>query len=263
MDLGLLDKVALVTGAGSQLGFGKAIAVTLAREGCRVVVADTYLNGAQKTASEIKTPGGRALPIKVDITNSSEVAAMVKAALAEFGRIDILINNAGIAGRGGFFASSDEASWDQLINVNIKGMLNCTRQILPHMLANKYGKIVNIASGLAKSGGPGTAVYSATKGAVISFTKSLAAEVAASGIRVNCVAPGLAPSTNFGGTPDRLESNPQSTASERSKSVLATIPLGRFTQPQDVANMVAYLVSDLADDVVGQPISVEGGRFMM
>jgi NAD(P)-dependent dehydrogenase (short-subunit alcohol dehydrogenase family) len=263
MDLGLLDKVALVTGAGSQLGFGKAIAVTLAREGCRVVVADAYLNGAQKTASEIKTLGRRALPVKVDITDSADVGAMVKAALAEFGRIDILINNAGIAGRGGFFATSDEESWDQLINVNIKGMLNCARQILPHMLANKYGKIVNIASGLGKSGGPGTAVYSATKGAVISFTKSLAAEVAASGIRVNCVAPGLAPSTNFGGTPDRTESNPQSNASERSKSVLATIPLGRFTQPRDVSNMVAYLVSDLADDIVGQPISVEGGRFMM
>ena len=263
MDLGLLDKVALVTGSGSQLGFGKAIAVTLAREGCNVVVADMYFAGAQKTAAEIKAVGRSALAVKVDITDSGDVSTMVKAALAEFDRIDILVNNAGIAGRGGFFASSDEASWDQLINVNIKGMLNCTRQILPHMLANKYGKIVNIASGLGKSGGPGTAVYSATKGAVISFTKSLAAEVAASGIRVNCVAPGLAPSTNFGGTPDRLESNPQSVASERSKSVLATIPLGRFTQPQDVANMVAYLVSHLADDVVGQPISVEGGRFMM
>jgi NAD(P)-dependent dehydrogenase (short-subunit alcohol dehydrogenase family) len=263
MDLGLLDKVALVTGAGSQLGFGKAIAVTLAREGCHVVIADAYLEGAQRTASEIKTAGRKALPIKVDITSSGDVAAMVGGALAEFGRIDILVNNAGIAGRGGLFAASDEGSWDQLINVNIKGLLNCTRQVLPHMLAKKYGKIVNIASGLGKSGGPGTAVYSATKGAVISFTKSLAAEVAGSGIRVNCVAPGLAPSTNFGGTPDRMESDPRSSASERSKSVLATIPLGRFTQPQDVANMVAYLVSDLADDIVGQPISVEGGRFMM
>jgi NAD(P)-dependent dehydrogenase (short-subunit alcohol dehydrogenase family) len=228
-----------------------------------VVIADAYLEGAQRTASEIKTAGRKALPIKVDITSSGDVAAMVGGALAEFGRIDILVNNAGVAGRGGLFAASDEGSWDQLINVNIKGLLNCTRQVLPHMLAKKYGKIVNIASGLGKSGGPGTAVYSATKGAVISFTKSLAAEVAGSGIRLNCVAPGLAPSTNFGGTPDRMESDPRSSASERSKSVLATIPLGRFTQPQDVANMVAYLVSDLADDIVGQPISVEGGRFMM
>jgi NAD(P)-dependent dehydrogenase (short-subunit alcohol dehydrogenase family) len=263
MDLGLKDRVALVTGSGSQLGFGKAIAVTLAREGCHVVVADVFLEGAGKTAAEIRTLGRRAMPVKVDITDSADVKAMVKAALAEFGRIDILVNNAGIAGRGGLFANSDEESWDQLIRVNVTGMLNCTRQILPNMLANRYGKIVNIASGLGKSGGPGTAVYSATKGAVISFTKSLAAEVAASGINVNCVAPGLAPSTNFGGAPDRTESAPPADASERSKSVLATIPLGRFTGPRDVANVVAFLVSDLADDIVGQPISVEGGRFMM
>jgi NAD(P)-dependent dehydrogenase (short-subunit alcohol dehydrogenase family) len=263
MDLGLKDKVAIVTGAGSQLGFGKAIAVMLAREGCHIVVADAYVEGAQKTAAEIHTLGRRARPVKVDITDGADVTAMVKAAVAEFGRIDILVNNAGVAGRGGLFANSDEESWDQLIRVNIKGMLNCTRQILPHMLANRYGKIVNIASGLGKSGGPGTAVYSATKGAVISFTKSLAAEVAAAGINVNCVAPGLAPSTNFGGAPNRTESAAPGETSERSKSVLASVPLGRFTGPRDVANMVAFLVSDLADDVVGQPISVEGGRFMM
>jgi NAD(P)-dependent dehydrogenase (short-subunit alcohol dehydrogenase family) len=263
MDLGLKDKVALVTGAGSQLGFGKATAVALAKEGCDVVVADLYLTGAQNTAAEIRSLGPKALAVRVDIADSADVAAMVKTALAEFGKIDILVNNAGIAGRGGFFATSTEESWDQLINVNIKGMLNCTRQVLPHMLERKYGKIVNIASGLGKSGGPGTSVYSATKGAVISFTKSLAAEVAALGINVNCVAPGLSPLTNFGGSPEGVASRPEQSASERSKNVLATIPLGRFTAPRDVANMVTYLVSDLASDVVGQPISVEGGRFMM
>lgn len=263
MDLGLKGRVAIVTGSGSQIGFGRATAVTLAGEGCDVIVADAYLDGAEKTAGEIEALGRRAKAVKVDITVSSDVSAMVKSVVAEFGRIDILVNNAGIAGRGGFFATSDEETWDQLINVNIRGLLNCTRQVLPHMLAKKYGKIVNIASGLGKSGGPGTAVYSATKGAVISFTKSLAAEVAASGINVNCVAPGLAPSTNFGGSPHGTESNSGRIESERSRSVLATIPLGRFTGPRDVANMVAYLVSDLADDIVGQPISVEGGRFMM
>ena len=263
MDLGLKDKVALVTGAGSQLGFGKAIAVTLAKEGCNVVVADMYLEGAQKTAAEIKASGRKALAVRVDIASSADVSSIVKAALAEFGRIDILVNNAGIAGRGGFFAASKEEDWKQMIDINIMGVLNCTRAILPLMLENKYGKIVNIASGLGKSGGPGTAVYSATKGAVISFTKSLAAEVAARGVNVNCICPGLAPSTNFGGTPDRNESRDGQPLSERSQSVLATIPLGRFTGPQDVANIVAYLVSDLASDMVGQPISVEGGRFMM
>ncbi len=263
MDLGLKGKVALVTGAGSQLGFGRATSIALAKEGCDVVVADLYLEGAEKTAAEIKNLGGRALAVKVNITDSADVAAMVQASLATFGRIDILVNNAGIAGKGGFFASSTEESWDELLGVNIKGMLNCTRQILPHMLENKYGKIINIASGLGKSGGSGTSVYSATKGAVISFTKSLAAEVAALGVNVNCVAPGLSPTTNFGGTPDGTESRPEQSASERSKNVLSTIPLGRFTEPRDVASMVTYLVSDLANDVVGQPISVEGGRFMM
>jgi len=226
-------------------------------------LVDVYLEGVQKTADEIKALGRRALPVKVDIADGSEVASMLDKALKEFGRVHILVNNAGIAGWGGPFAASTADSWNQLINVNIKGMLHCTREILPHMLANRYGKIVNIASGLGKSGGPGTAVYSATKGAVIAFTKSLAAEVAASGINVNCVAPGLSPSTNFGSTPEHAESNPQSMQSARSRSVLETIPLGRFTTPRDVANMVAYLVCDLADDIVGQAFSVEGGRFMM
>jgi NAD(P)-dependent dehydrogenase (short-subunit alcohol dehydrogenase family) len=263
MDLGLKDKVALVTGAGSQLGFGKAIAVTLAREGCNVIAADMYLPGAEITAAEIRISGRRAMAVRVDITDNASVGGMVEAVLREFGKIDILVNNAGISGTGGPFAVSREESWDQLIDVNIKGVLNVTRHILPGMLTNKYGKIVNIASGLGKSGGPGTSVYAATKGAVISFTKSLAAEVAASGVNVNCVSPGLAPSTNFGGAPERTEDRREQGLSERSKSVLATIPLGRFTEPRDVANMVAYLVSDLADDVVGQPFSVEGGRFMM
>ncbi len=263
MDLGLKDKVALVTGAGSQIGFGKATAVTLAQEGCNIIVADMYLEGAEKTAAEIKDLGHKAMAIQVDISKISEVNDMVTKALAEFSRIDILINNAGIAGGGGFFASSNPENWNRTIDVNLYGTMNCTRAVLPHMLENKYGKIINFTSGLAKSGGPYTAVYSASKGAVISFTKSIAAEVAALGVNVNCVSPGLAPSTNFGGTPDAAPSDPSQPLSERSQSVLATIPLGRFTEPKDVAPMVAYLASDVASDIIGQPFSVEGGRFMM
>ena len=263
MDLGLEGKVALVTGAGSQAGFGKATAMTLAREGCDIIAADIYLEGAEKTATKVRALGRKAIAIKVDIANSSEVSDMVKAALAEFGKIDILVNNAGIAGGGGFFAETKEVDWDRVININIKGTLNCTRAVLPQMLEHKYGKIINIASGLGKSGGPSTSVYSATKGAVISFTKSLAAEVAASGVNVNCVSPGLSPTTNFGGNPDGSPRDPGRPASDRSQRVLATIPLGRFTEPQDIANMVTYLVSDVASDIVGQPFSVEGGRFMM
>ena len=254
-------KVAIVT--GSSTGIGEAIALAFGQEAGSVVLAARSLEMLRSHAEKIRGSGGSALPVKTDISRLSDVEDMVKKAIQEFGRIDILVNNAGIAGMGGFFATSSEKSWDQLISVNIKGVLNCTRQVLPHMIECKYGKIVNIASGLAKSGGPGTSVYSATKGAVISFTKSLAAEVAALGVNVNCVAPGLAPTTNFGSTPDGEESLAERSASERSKSVLATIPLGRFTEPRDVAYMVTYLVSDLANDIVGQPISVEGGRFMM
>ncbi|MEE8419001.1 MAG: SDR family NAD(P)-dependent oxidoreductase, partial [Dehalococcoidales bacterium] len=147
MELGLTDKVALVTGAGSQIGFGRATAVTLAREGCNIVVADMYLEGAKKTVAEIKKLGRRAIAVKVDVSSGSEVDDMVAQALAEFGRIDILINNAGIAGGGGFFANSKPESWNRTIDVNIYGTLNCTRAVLPQMVENKYGKIINLASG--------------------------------------------------------------------------------------------------------------------
>jgi len=257
MDLGLSGKVALVTGAGSQIGFGKAIAVTLATEGCDIIVNDIDLEGAEKTAAEVKALGRKAVAIKADIANSNEVNEMVNTALAEFGRIDILVNNAGVGKGGGPLPETKEADWDILINVNLKGPMNCSKAVLPKMISRRSGKIVNIASGVGKSGMPNNSVYAATKAGVIGFTKSLAAEVAPFGINVNCVAPGLS-ATNFIRGPDGSVRDP-----DMLERVRATIPLGRTTEPQDVANMVAYLVSDVASDIVGQPFSVEGGRFMM
>ena len=257
MDLGLKGKVALVTGAGSQIGFGRAIAVTLAAEGCDVVVNDVSLDGAKQTAAQVIALGRRASAIRADVASSAEVSEMVRAALAEFGQIDILVNNAGIGSGGGPFVQTDEAAWDRLIGINFRGVLNCSKAVLPQMLARGSGKIVSIASGLGKSGGPNTAVYSATKGAVIAFTKSLAAEVAAQGINVNSVAPGIS-DTNFLRNADGSLRDPAGL-----EAVRRTIPLGRTTKPQDIANMVAFLASDLAADIVGQAFSVEGGRFMM
>ena len=257
MDLGLQGKVALVTGAGSQIGFGKAIALTLATEGCDVVVNDVSLDGAKQTAAEVVALGRRASAIRADVASSAEVNEMTRAALAEFGKIDILVNNAGVGLGGGPFVHTDEAAWDRLIGINFKGVLNCSKAVLPQMLTRGSGKIISIASGLGKSGGPNSAVYAATKGAVIAFTKSLAAEVAAHGINVNSVAPGIS-DTNFLRNPDGALRDPA-----RLEAVRATIPLGRTTRPQDIANMVAYLASDLAADIVGQTFSVEGGRFMM
>src|SRR3972149_2035551 len=238
MDLGLQGKVALVTGAGSQIGFGKAIALTLATEGCDVVVNDVSLDGAKQTAAEVVALGRRASAIRADVASSAEVNEMAKAALAEFGRIDILVNNAGVGLGGGPFVQTDEADWERLIGINFKGVLNCSKAVLPQMLARQSGKIISIASGLGKSGGPNSAVYAATKGAVIAFTKSLAAEVAAHGINVNSVAPGIS-DTNFLRNPDGSLRDPAGL-----EAVRRTIPLGRTTKPQDIANLVAHLAPD-------------------
>jgi 3-oxoacyl-[acyl-carrier protein] reductase len=258
MDLGLKGKVAVITGAGSQIGFGHATAICLAKEGCNIVANDVDLAGAEKTASEARALGCQALAIKADIGNSREVNDMIKAVLDKFGQIDILINNAGGPGAaGGPFVNTKEEDWDATINLILKGPMNCTKAVLPHMISRKYGKIINISSGLGRSGGPGSTVYSACKAGVIGFTKSVAAEVAPLGINVNSVSPGLS-TTNFLRDKEGKVRNP-----EALEMVKRNIPLGRLTEPEDIAPMVTYMVSDLACDIVGQTISIEGGRYMV
>jgi 3-oxoacyl-[acyl-carrier protein] reductase len=248
MDLNLKGKVAIVTGAGSQIGFGKAIAVTLAREGCDTVLGDMDLEGAQQTASEIKASGGRALAVKVDVTNGSQVHEMVQAALKEFGKIDILVNNAGATSGPKPFIESTAAEWDFHIQVNFTGVLICTKAVLGHMLAQKSGNIINVSSVAGVNGSPMATVYAAAKAGVICFTKGLAAEMGPSGIRVNSVAPGLA-KTGFvrNDPPEMLQR-----AIERPR------PAGRLTEPQDIANMVAFFASDVSSDIVGQTVAVSG-----
>ncbi|MDD5702639.1 MAG: SDR family NAD(P)-dependent oxidoreductase [Dehalococcoidales bacterium] len=249
MDLGLKGKVAIVTGAGSQKGFGKTTALTLATEGCDVVVADIDLNGAEKTAAEIRASGYRAIGVRVDVASSLEVNAMVNQTLNEFKKIDILVNIAGATTPPKLFIDKTEAEWDQDINLNLRGVLNCVRAVLPYMLSRKSGKIINIASVNVKKGFPTTSVYAAAKAGVVGFTQVLANEVAGSGINVNCIAPGLG-LTNFikgDGPPGGIE------------SIIACIPNKRATTPQDIANTVAFLVSDVSSDIVGQTISVDGG----
>ncbi len=202
--------------------------------------------------------GQKALAVIADVGRSEQVKAAVERALAEFGHIDILVNNAGGPGRaGGPFVNTREEDWDGTINLILRGVLNCTKAVLPQMIERKSGKIINISSGLGRSGGPGSAVYAACKAAVIGFTKSIAAEVAPLGINVNSVSPGLSP-TNFLRGPDGKIRNPG-----QIEAVRATIPLGRLTEPSDIAPMVTYLASDLAADIVGQVFAIEGGRFMM
>ncbi len=251
MDLGLKDKVAVITGAGSQKGFGKGIALILAQEGCRVVVADIDLKGAEQTAAEIKASGRRALAIKVDVTNSADVNEMVNTAIAKFGRIDILVNNAGAASPNKPFWEKTEADWDWDINLNLKGAMICTKAVIGHMVSQKSGKIVNISSVAAKLGAPYSSSYAAAKSGIIGLTKSLALEVSNLGINVNAVAPGLG-LTNF------VKNDPP----EFLNDLREHTPTKRANTPEDIAHMVAFLVSDVSRNIVGQTFSVDGGFSM-
>jgi 3-oxoacyl-[acyl-carrier protein] reductase len=250
MDLGLKGKVAMVTGVGSQKGYGKGIALVLAEEGCDLVLCDVDIEGANQTAAEVKALGRKALACKVDVTNSSEVNAAVKKALDEFGRIDILVNNAGAMTPHKLFVEKTESEWDRDIDINLRGVMYCTRAVMDQMIARRSGKIVNITSiGLRKSN-PCGSVYNAAKGAVAALSRVLAVELAQHGINVNCVAPGMG-LTNFAG------GNPPKGVID---SIKERIPAQRATEPRDIGNAVAFLASDVSNDIIGQSLGVDGGE---
>ena len=251
MDLGLKDKVALVTGAGSQIGFGKGIILTLAKEGCDIIAVDMDLEGSKKTAEEAMALGRKAIAVKADISNKTEVNEMVDKAIKEFGRIDILVNNAGASTHPKPFMEMTDAEIDADIGINLRGTINCTRAVLGQMISRKNGKIVNLSSCGAKTGGAMVSVYCAAKAGVMVLTKSLGAEMAAMGININCIAPGM------GMTGFAAQAPP-----EVIEQLLKNIPLGRSTTPQDIGNIVAFLASDVSSDVVGQTFSVDGGLTM-
>ena len=257
MDLGLEGNVALVTGTGSPIGFGRAIALTLAREGCDVIVNDIDEAGVEEAAGEVKALGRRSLAVQADVTSSAQVKNMVEKAMAEFGKIDILVNNAGAAIAVGPFTEQQEEEWDRDINLNLKSFMICTKQVLPQMLARQSGKIINISSGTGKMGAPTFESYASCKAGIFGLTKSLAQEVALSGINVNCVAPGAA-MTNFGAG----MKPPPGGDNQHNSLVESRVPQKRATLPRDIANMVAFLASDVAANITGQTYSVDGGLTM-
>jgi len=244
MDLKLNDKAALVTGAGSQIGYGKGIALTLAKEGCNIIAADIDFEGAQRTADEIEALGRQALVVKVDVTKRAEIDAMVKKVIEKLGKIDILVNNAGASSKNKPFIEMTRADWDIDINVNLYGQMNVAQAVLPHMISRHYGRIINTSGGI---GFPTISIYGAAKAGVVAFTQALGREVAPLGVIVNAVAPGLALTGLVAGAPrEFLEIIRQSSA------------LKRFCTPEDLAPVVAFLASDVCSYMVGQCISLAG-----
>jgi NAD(P)-dependent dehydrogenase (short-subunit alcohol dehydrogenase family) len=238
MDLLLAGKVALVTGAGSPTGYGKEIARTLAREGCTVAAADINVAWAQQTAAEIGNAGGRAFAVQADVTNRAEVDNMVRNLIDQFGKIDILINNAGASSRERPFMQMTRDDWDKDIQVNLIGQMNVTQAVIPYMAKEHYGRIVNTSGG---QGIPMISVYGAAKAGVEAWTHALALEVAPLGIFVNGVAPGL-------GETGLTVNNPREIMeTNRERSALK-----RLCSPADVAPAVAFLASDVCSYMVGQ-----------
>ncbi|MBI4319511.1 MAG: SDR family oxidoreductase [Chloroflexi bacterium] len=245
MDLLLGGKVAVVTGGGS--GIGQATALTLAREGANLVVADRNIDGARATADEIRRLGGSAIAVPVDVSDAEKAREMVEAALAEYGQLDILVNNAGVAFRK-LFVESDRRDWDIDIHVNLYGAMNCCKAAIQHMIDRRYGKIVNIASDAGKTGEQKYTSYAAAKAGVIAFTKSLAREVGRYHINVNSISPGTIE------TPLSASVLPEDRG-----PMIKMYPMGRLGKPEDVANAVVFLCSDLSEFITGQAISVNGG----
>jgi len=247
MKLGLKDKVAMITGTGSQIGMGKDIALNLAQEGCDIISADMDIEGAQKTADEINALGRKAVAYKLDVSDNDVVKETVKAALEEFGRIDILINTAGGTAGAGPILQASEEKWQRDINVNLLGSMYCAKAVLPGMVEQHYGKIVNFSTGIALSGMPGSSSYAGAKAGVISFTKCLSLEVGPSGINVNCLQPTMV-MTNFG---THATMDPKI-----AEDMAARQPLRRLTTTQDIANLVTFLVSDAASGITGKVIEI-------
>ncbi|MGH8011627.1 MAG: SDR family NAD(P)-dependent oxidoreductase [Candidatus Binataceae bacterium] len=248
----LHNQVALVTGAAQ--GIGRAIAMRLADEGAKVAIGDIQTDVARRTAEEIKAGGGAALAVKLDVTSLNEAIAAADSVEREFGPIDILVNNAGWDKLEPFIESEPE-TWDRVIAINYRGLLNCCKAIVPRMQARNHGKIVSIASDAGRVGSSGEAVYAGCKAGIIAFSKTLAREVARNGINVNVVCPGPTETALLKGV---MENQPKVL-----EAMKRGIPMRRLGKPEDLAGAVAFFASPDADYATGQVLSISGGLTMV
>jgi 3-oxoacyl-[acyl-carrier protein] reductase len=247
--MNLEGKAALVTGASR--GIGREIALELARQGANVAVNFSGSEAkANEVVDEIKALGREAFAVKCDVSNSGEVAEMVKGTIDRFGKLDILVNNAGIT-RDNLLMRMKEEEWDDVININLKGVFLCTKAVTRQMMKQRVGRIINIASIVGVSGNPGQANYVAAKAGVIGLTKTTAKELASRNITVNAIAPGFI-------TTDMTEKLPEDVKTE----MLKLIPLARLGEPKDIAKITAFLASDESSYITGQTLHIDGGMVM-
>ncbi len=242
------NRVAFVTGASR--GIGRAIAVRLSRSGHDIVVASPELENNEAVAAEIRAADGRAITLDFNLTSLDSIKQGVAAAVRDFGKIDVLVNNAGIT-KDGFAVRMKPEDWQLVLQINLSGAFYTTQQVLPGMMKERWGRIVNIASVVGQMGNASQANYVASKAGIIGLTKSLAQEVASRNITVNAVAPGFIET-------DMTAKLPQ----EVKDKMLATVALRRFGQPDDVASAVNFLVSDDAAYITGHVVNVNGGMYM-
>lgn len=249
--MALAGKKVVVTGAAS--GIGLATAQRFAQEGARVAVWDINEEGAKRAAFDLVAAGAKAIASRVDVSNRADVQAAVELVQAEFGPVQVIVNNAGITDFKPFMDLTEE-NWDHVISVNLKSMLVCTQAVLPDMLAAKWGRIVNISSSSAQTGSARMTAYAASKGGVIPFSKALAQELASTGITVNNIAPG------FVDTP-MMRNEGLAGLGVGVKEVAARSPMGRPGRPENIAAACVFLASDDADYITGHTLSVNGGRY--
>lgn len=249
----LTERVAMVTGAGSVRGIGRSIALALAEQGARVALCDVNEDGLAKVAEEVKNITPDVMTCKVDVIDAASINAAVDTMINKWGRLDILVNNAGVT-QPVKVLDMTEDDWDRVVDISMKGTFLCSKAVLPHMLKQRYGRIVNMSSVSAKRGGGvfGGAHYSAAKAGILAFGKALSREVAPEGITINAVAPGLVATDIRGG----LESK------EEQLRMTADIPRKRMAKPEEVAACVCFLASDEADYITGEEIDVNGGSHM-
>jgi 3-oxoacyl-[acyl-carrier protein] reductase len=244
----LTSQFAVVTGAGR--GLGRAIALAFAAEGADVACVSRTAENAEKTAQEIRAQGRRAWAYAVDVADGTAVSEAAEKILAEAGKVDILVNNAGVT-RDGLLMRMSEADWDTVLDTNLKGAFLFTKALSRAFIKQRSGRIINIASVIGLIGNAGQCNYAASKAALLGFTKSAARELASRGITVNAIAPGLIDTDMTAGLKEDLKAE-----------VMKSIPLGRFGQPEDIAQAAVYLASPAARYITGQVLTVDGGMVM-